>query len=68
LVHEHADTYSGRHGPTDTGRRRAADERLARDRLQGIERGELRALHVGRQLRIDPADFASYLERANDAV
>jgi excisionase family DNA binding protein len=28
-----------------------------------IERGELRARHVGRQLRIDPADFRRYLER-----
>jgi excisionase family DNA binding protein len=27
-----------------------------------IERGELAALRVGRQLRIDPADFAHYLE------
>jgi putative molybdopterin biosynthesis protein len=27
-----------------------------------IDRGELRARHVGRQLRIDPADFAAYLE------
>jgi excisionase family DNA binding protein len=28
-----------------------------------IERGELRARHVGRQLRIDPDDFRAYLER-----
>jgi putative molybdopterin biosynthesis protein len=28
-----------------------------------IDRGELRARHVGRQLRIDPADFRTYLER-----
>jgi putative molybdopterin biosynthesis protein len=28
-----------------------------------IERGELRARHVGRQLRIDPADFRNYLDR-----
>jgi putative molybdopterin biosynthesis protein len=28
-----------------------------------IERGALPALHIGRQLRIDPADFATYLER-----
>ena len=28
-----------------------------------IHRGELRARHVGRQLRIDPADFRTYLER-----
>ena len=28
-----------------------------------IERGALRARHVGRQLRIDPDDFRSYLDR-----
>ena len=28
-----------------------------------IERGELHAVHVGRQLRIDPADFRAYLAR-----
>jgi putative molybdopterin biosynthesis protein len=28
-----------------------------------IERGELRARHVGRQLRIDPDDFDRYLDR-----
>jgi putative molybdopterin biosynthesis protein len=28
-----------------------------------IERGELRARHVGRQLRIDPDDFQHYLDR-----
>ena len=28
-----------------------------------IDRGELRARHVGRRLRIDPADFRRYLER-----
>jgi putative molybdopterin biosynthesis protein len=27
-----------------------------------IERGALRARHVGRQLRIDPADFSRYLD------
>jgi excisionase family DNA binding protein len=30
-----------------------------------IDRGELRARHVGRQLRIDPADFRIYLDREN---
>jgi putative molybdopterin biosynthesis protein len=30
---------------------------------RGIDRGELRARHVGRQLRIDPDDFRRYLER-----
>jgi putative molybdopterin biosynthesis protein len=28
-----------------------------------IDRGALPALHVGRQLRIDPADFRQYLDR-----
>jgi putative molybdopterin biosynthesis protein len=28
-----------------------------------IDRGELRASHVGRQLRIDPGDFREYLDR-----
>ena len=28
-----------------------------------IDRGVLPVLHVGRQLRIDPADFRHYLER-----
>jgi putative molybdopterin biosynthesis protein len=28
-----------------------------------IDRGELRAVHVGRQLRIDPEDFRHYLGR-----
>jgi excisionase family DNA binding protein len=28
-----------------------------------IDRGELRARHVGRQLRISPDDFAAYLDR-----
>jgi excisionase family DNA binding protein len=28
-----------------------------------VDRGELRARHVGRQLRIDPADFRTYLDR-----
>ena len=28
-----------------------------------IDRGELRARHVGRQLRIDSADFRTYLDR-----
>jgi excisionase family DNA binding protein len=28
-----------------------------------IDRGELRVFHVGRQVRIDPADFRNYLER-----
>jgi putative molybdopterin biosynthesis protein len=31
-----------------------------------VDRGELRALHVGRQLRIDPADFRAYLDRGED--
>jgi excisionase family DNA binding protein len=32
-----------------------------------IERGELPACHVGRQLRINPDDFRAYLER-NEAT
>ena len=28
-----------------------------------IARGELRAVHVGHQVRIDPTDFRSYLDR-----
>lgn len=28
-----------------------------------IDRGELRAAHVGRLVRIDPDDFRAYLER-----
>ena len=32
-----------------------------------IDRGELRARHVGRQLRIDPADFRAYLDREHAA-
>jgi putative molybdopterin biosynthesis protein len=30
-----------------------------------VARGELRALHVGRQLRIDPTDFKHYLGRGS---
>jgi putative molybdopterin biosynthesis protein len=33
-----------------------------------IDRGKLPARHVGRQLRIDPADFRAYLNRAEGAV
>ena len=32
-----------------------------------INRGELRARHVGRQVRIDPADFRTYLDREASA-
>jgi putative molybdopterin biosynthesis protein len=28
-----------------------------------IDRGELKAVHVGRQLRIDPTDFRLYLDK-----
>jgi putative molybdopterin biosynthesis protein len=36
---------------------------VSRDTIyREIERGELRALHVGRQLRIDPSDFRHWLE------
>jgi excisionase family DNA binding protein len=32
-----------------------------------IDRGELRACHVGRQLRIHPGDFRTYLDRDEPA-
>jgi putative molybdopterin biosynthesis protein len=36
---------------------------VSRDTIyREIERGELPARHVGRQLRIDPADFEAYLD------
>jgi putative molybdopterin biosynthesis protein len=36
---------------------------VSRDTIyREIERGELRARHVGRQLRIDPSDFQAYLD------
>jgi excisionase family DNA binding protein len=37
---------------------------VSRDTIyREIERGELRARHVGRQLRIHPDDFDAYLDR-----
>jgi putative molybdopterin biosynthesis protein len=37
---------------------------VSRDTIyREIDRGELPARHVGRQLRIDPADFRAYLDR-----
>jgi putative molybdopterin biosynthesis protein len=37
---------------------------VSRDTIyREIDRGELPARHVGRQLRIDPADFRGYLDR-----
>jgi putative molybdopterin biosynthesis protein len=37
---------------------------VSRDTIyREIDRGELPARHVGRQLRIDPDDFRAYLER-----
>ena len=37
---------------------------VSRDTIyREIQRGSLRVLHVGRQLRIDPDDLAGYLER-----
>jgi excisionase family DNA binding protein len=42
----------------------AALAQVSRDTIyREIDRGELKALHVGRQLRIDPRDFTVYLER-----
>ena len=36
---------------------------VSRDTIyREIDRGELPARHVGRQLRIDPADFHAYLD------
>jgi putative molybdopterin biosynthesis protein len=36
---------------------------VSRDTIyREIDRGELPARHVGRQLRIDPADFQAYLD------
>jgi putative molybdopterin biosynthesis protein len=36
---------------------------VSRDTIyREIDRGELRARHVGRQLRIDPSDFEAYLD------
>jgi putative molybdopterin biosynthesis protein len=41
---------------------------VSRDTIyREIERGELPAHHVGRQLRIDPADFHAYLDRERAA-
>ena len=38
--------------------------RVSRDAIyREIDRGELKALHVWRQLRIDPQDLSVYLER-----
>jgi putative molybdopterin biosynthesis protein len=46
--------------PTDAARL----AQVSRDTIyREIDRGELRAAHVGRQLRIDPSDFAAYLDR-----
>ncbi len=33
-----------------------------------IERGTLRVLHAGRQIRIDPHDFRAWLEGGEDRV
>ena len=42
----------------------AALAQVSRDTIyREIDRGELTALHVGRQLRIDPQDFSVYLKR-----
>jgi putative molybdopterin biosynthesis protein len=36
---------------------------VSRDTIyREIDRGELRARHIGRQLRIDPSDFQAYLD------
>jgi putative molybdopterin biosynthesis protein len=42
--------------------------KVSRDTIyREIDRGELRALHVGRQLRIDPDDFERYRARERAA-
>jgi putative molybdopterin biosynthesis protein len=62
LGHEHGDADPGRHDRSDP----ADAARLAnvsRDTIyREVQRGALPAKHVGRQLRIDPADFTHYLK------
>jgi excisionase family DNA binding protein len=62
-AHEHSVAYARRRGPTlpaDAARIASVSrETIYRE----IDRGELRALHVGRQFRIDPDDFQHYLDR-----
>jgi excisionase family DNA binding protein len=48
------------HTPADAARLAKVSRKTI---YREVERGELRALHAGRQLRIDPGDFAHYLER-----
>jgi putative molybdopterin biosynthesis protein len=51
---------------TPAGAARVAN--VSRDTIyREIERGALPVRHVGRQLRIDPADFHHYLERGTEA-
>jgi putative molybdopterin biosynthesis protein len=63
LVHEHTERPT-RDGtillsPADAAR----IAQVSRDTTyREIERSELPARHVGRQLRIDPADFQDYLD------
>jgi excisionase family DNA binding protein len=40
---------------------------VSRDTIREIERGQLPARHVGRQLRIDLDDFRAYLDRERAA-
>jgi putative molybdopterin biosynthesis protein len=50
--------------PTDAARL----AKVSRDTIyREIDRGALPALHVGRQLRIDPDDFRHYLAREGTA-
>jgi excisionase family DNA binding protein len=50
--------------PTDAARMaQVSRETIYRE----IDRGALRACHVGRQLRIDPDDFCAYLDRDGEA-
>ena len=65
MVYEHSVADAGWHGstsPADAARMsQVSRETIYRE----IDRGELRAVHVGRQLRIDPSDFRRYLERGS---
>ena len=46
---------------TRLGQSRNSAVRVSRGALQAwLERGELRASHFGRQLRVDPADLRAY--------
>jgi hypothetical protein len=63
VVHDpDRDTRGHRH-PAFSSRGRAPRRDLAQDGYREIVRGELPAIHIGRQLRIDPTDLNQYLGR-----